>query len=114
MKNKSVGPKIITLVIALVLLGIGSWAGVDVSREVEQLTGIRVGSYSTEDYTAPAVGDPPNTPDSFAAARRLLWREPWPRWIKSSWWQSRSRSASPSATPTAACAGLQVNSINRV
>jgi deoxyribonuclease I len=75
MKNKSVGPKIIALVIALVLLGIGSWAGVDVSREVEQLTGIRIDSYSTGDYTAPAVGDLPNTPDSFAAARRLLYDE---------------------------------------
>ncbi|HET6521331.1 MAG TPA: endonuclease, partial [Geminicoccaceae bacterium] len=78
-KRRGTRPGALTLIVALLLLGVASWAGLDVSREFEQLTGIDVRSLSTESYTgAPreiAVGDLPQTPDSFGAAKRLLYDE---------------------------------------
>jgi deoxyribonuclease-1 len=79
MKRKTTRPGILTVVVALALLAFASWAGLDVSREIEQLTGIDIRSLSTEDYARRpreiAVGDLPETPGSFGAAKRLLYDE---------------------------------------
>ena len=75
MKRKTTRPGILTVVVALALLAFASWAGLDVGREFEQLTGIDIRSLSTEDDTGRpreiAAGDLPETPDSFGAAKRM-------------------------------------------